>query len=69
MEELAKQGILLRRSVRGRWRRRFFVLDPGQSTLSYYHDQRAHAKGSMPLGSIHLHPGSHLDPYTLCQSK
>lgn len=49
-----KQGYLLKRSssLRGDWKRRFFVLD-SQGTLYYYRN-----KGTKPLGSHHLYTGS-----------
>ncbi|XP_038697176.1 ADP-ribosylation factor GTPase-activating protein AGD4-like isoform X2 [Tripterygium wilfordii] len=45
--EIIKQGYLLKRSssLRGDWKRRFFVLD-GQATLYYYR-----SKGMKPMGS------------------
>ncbi|XVF43426.1 hypothetical protein PTKIN_Ptkin02bG0039200 [Pterospermum kingtungense] len=49
-----KQGYLLKRSssLRGDWKRRFFVLD-GQGTLYYYRN-----KGTKPMGSNHQYTGS-----------
>ncbi|XVE74526.1 hypothetical protein DITRI_Ditri12bG0023900 [Diplodiscus trichospermus] len=49
-----KQGYLLKRSssLRGDWKRRFFVLD-SQGTLYYYRN-----KGTKPMGSHHLYTGS-----------
>ncbi|XVE91792.1 hypothetical protein REPUB_Repub01dG0042200 [Reevesia pubescens] len=49
-----KQGYLLKRSssLRGDWKRRFFVLD-SQGTLYYYRN-----KGTKPAGSHHQYAGS-----------
>ncbi|KAH7569799.1 hypothetical protein JRO89_XS05G0001700 [Xanthoceras sorbifolium] len=49
-----KQGYLLKRSssLRGDWKRRFFVLD-SQGTLYYYRN-----KGTKPMGSHHHYSGS-----------
>ncbi|KAK8537380.1 hypothetical protein V6N13_042309 [Hibiscus sabdariffa] len=51
--EIIKQGYLLQRpsSLRGDWKRRFFVLD-SQGTLYYYRN-----KGTKPMGSLHQYPG------------
>ncbi|KAE8724573.1 ADP-ribosylation factor GTPase-activating protein AGD2 [Hibiscus syriacus] len=52
--EIIKQGYLLKRpsSLRGDWKRRFFVLD-SQGTLYYYRN-----KGIEPMGSLHQYAGS-----------
>ncbi|XP_039051820.1 ADP-ribosylation factor GTPase-activating protein AGD4-like isoform X2 [Hibiscus syriacus] len=51
---IIKQGYLLKRpsSLRGDWKRRFFVLD-SQGTLYYYR-----SKGTKPMGSLHQYAGS-----------
>ncbi|KAK8659400.1 hypothetical protein V6N13_029602 [Hibiscus sabdariffa] len=51
--EIIKQGYLLKRtSLKGDWKRRFFVLD-SQGTLYYYRN-----KGIEPMGSLHQYAGS-----------
>ncbi|MBA0689147.1 hypothetical protein Goari_006886, partial [Gossypium aridum] len=52
--QVIKQGYLLKRpsSLRGDWKRRFFVLD-SQGTLYYYRN-----KGTEPMGSLHQYTGS-----------
>ena len=48
------QGIDFGKMIGSQWRKRYFVLSPGSSTLSYYKHQSAYTKGRAALGSLEL---------------